>query len=109
MAYCLFIAAKSSSPRPTKSKRIRKRTVVEYVATEGTRAAPTTTSGTDEELREAFEAVEQGKGLEEVKGPQEKAKEVEDEVNIISWLYLQFLSFISSVSDFCLCAGGNPC
>ncbi|CAL9001805.1 unnamed protein product, partial [Prunus brigantina] len=47
-----------SPPPPTRSKRLRKRTVVEYVATEDTSAVPTATSGTDDELREAFEEVE---------------------------------------------------
>ncbi|CAL8088857.1 unnamed protein product [Prunus armeniaca] len=59
-------SAKGPSPPPTKSKRLKKRTVVEYVATEGTATAPTATSNTDEELREAFEAVEQEKELEEL-------------------------------------------
>ncbi|CAL2270529.1 unnamed protein product [Prunus armeniaca] len=79
-------SAESPSPTPTKSKRLRKRTEVEYVATEGTAADTTTTSGTDEELREAFEAVEQEKELEELeevgKGPQEKAKTVEEEAEL---------------------------
>ncbi|CAL8119927.1 unnamed protein product [Prunus armeniaca] len=73
----------SPSPPPTKSKRLRKRIVEEYVAPEGTGAVPTTTSGTDDELREAFEAVEQEKepeDLEEVReGPEEKVKTVEEE------------------------------
>ncbi|CAL9020232.1 unnamed protein product [Prunus brigantina] len=80
------ISAGSPSPPPTKSKRLRKRTVVEYVATEGTAAAPTATSDTDDELREAFEAVEQEKELEESEeaeeGSQEKAKLVEEEEEI---------------------------
>ncbi|CAL9030063.1 unnamed protein product [Prunus brigantina] len=80
------ISAGSPSPPPTKSKRLRKRTVVEYVVTEGTAAAPTATSDTDDELREAFEAVEQEKELEEPEeaeeGPQEKAKLVEEEEEI---------------------------
>ncbi|CAL9018579.1 unnamed protein product [Prunus brigantina] len=52
MAHFLFIAAEGPSPPPTKSKRLRKRTVAEYVATEGIATAPTATSDTDEELRE---------------------------------------------------------
>ncbi|CAL8153043.1 unnamed protein product [Prunus armeniaca] len=76
-------SAESPSPPPTKSKRLRKRTVVEYVATKGTVVAPTSTSGTDEELRKAFKAVEQEKELEELEeGPQEKAKMVEEEEEI---------------------------
>ncbi|CAL9017440.1 unnamed protein product [Prunus brigantina] len=77
------VFAGSPSPPPTKSKRLRKRTVVVYVATEGTAAAPTSTYGTDDELREAFEAVEQEKELEALKEvgerPQEKPKTVEEE------------------------------
>ncbi|CAL9006533.1 unnamed protein product [Prunus brigantina] len=79
-------SAGSHSSPPTKSRRLRKRTVVEYVATEGTAAAPEATSDTDDELREAFEAVEQEKELEEPEeaeeGPQEKAKSVEEEEEI---------------------------
>ncbi|CAL2239433.1 unnamed protein product [Prunus armeniaca] len=78
--------AGSPSPPLTKSKRLRKKIVEEYVAPEGTRAVPTTTSGTDDDLREAFEAVEQEKELEELEevgeGPQEKAKTVEEEEEI---------------------------
>ncbi|CAL8082561.1 unnamed protein product [Prunus armeniaca] len=69
----------SPPPAPTKSKRLRKRTLVEYVATEEPAAAPTTTSGTNAELRETFEAVD------------------------------NFYLCISSVYDFCLLARGNPC
>ncbi|CAL2230240.1 unnamed protein product [Prunus armeniaca] len=79
-------ATSSPSPPPSKSKRLRKRTVVEYVATEEIAAAPNATSDTDEELREAFEAVEQEKELEELEqvgeGPQEKAKIMEEEEEI---------------------------
>ncbi|CAL9019676.1 unnamed protein product [Prunus brigantina] len=75
-----------SPPPPTRSKRLRKRTVVEYVATEDTSAVPTATSGTDDELREAFEEVEKDKVLEELKrvgdGCQEKSKTVEEEEEI---------------------------
>ncbi|CAL8082549.1 unnamed protein product [Prunus armeniaca] len=78
-------SAGSPSPPPTKSKRLRKRIVEEYVAPEATAAVPTTTSGTDEELREAFEAVEQEEleALEEVgERPQEETKIVEEEEEI---------------------------
>ncbi|CAL2240296.1 unnamed protein product [Prunus armeniaca] len=82
----LVTSAEGPSPPPSKSKRLRKRTVVEYVATEGTTAAPNATSDTDEELREAFEAVEQENELEELEevgeGPQEKAKTMEEEEEI---------------------------
>ncbi|CAL2257097.1 unnamed protein product [Prunus armeniaca] len=68
------------------SKRLRKKFVEEYVAPEGTGAVPTSTSGTDDDLREAFEAVEQERELEELEevgeGPQEKAKSVEEEEEI---------------------------
>ncbi|CAL2238070.1 unnamed protein product [Prunus armeniaca] len=74
------------SPPPTKSKRLRKRIVEEYAAPEGTGAVPTATSDTDEELREAFEAVDQEKELEELEEvgewPQDKAKTVEEEEEI---------------------------
>ncbi|CAL2229699.1 unnamed protein product [Prunus armeniaca] len=78
--------AKGPSPPPTKSKRLRKRIVVEYAATEETAAVPTATSDTDEELREAFEAMDHEKEQEELEevgeGPQEKAKTVEEEEEI---------------------------
>ncbi|CAL8168402.1 unnamed protein product [Prunus armeniaca] len=81
-------SAEGPSPPPSKSKRLRKRTVVEYVATEETAAAPNATSDTDEELREAFEAVEQEKELEELEevgeGPQEKAKIMEEKEEILA-------------------------
>ncbi|CAL8155826.1 unnamed protein product [Prunus armeniaca] len=74
------------SPPPIKSKRLRKRTLMEYMATEETATVPTATSDTDEELRKAFEAVDQEKELEELEevreGPQEKAKIVEEEEEI---------------------------
>ncbi|CAL2227578.1 unnamed protein product [Prunus armeniaca] len=57
-AVMLDTSIESPPPAPTKSKRLRKRTLVEYVATEEAAAAPTTTSGTNSELRETFEAVE---------------------------------------------------
>ncbi|CAL2270666.1 unnamed protein product [Prunus armeniaca] len=81
-------SAEGPSPPPSKSKRLRKRTVVEYVATEETAPAPNATSDTDEELREAFEAVEQEKELEELEevgeGPQEKAKIMEEKEEILA-------------------------
>ncbi|CAL8164894.1 unnamed protein product [Prunus armeniaca] len=85
-AHFLFIVAGSPFPPLTKSKRLRRKIVEEYVAPEGTKAVPTTTSGTDDDLREAFEVVEQEKELEELEevgeGPQEKAKTVEEEEEI---------------------------
>lgn len=98
--YFLFIAAESPSPPLTKSRRLRKRTMVEYVTLEGLAAVPTTTSGMDEELREAFEAVEQEKELEEKdEGAHEKMKEMAEEVSfcflavpaISVFLFLMFL------------------
>ncbi|CAL2237641.1 unnamed protein product [Prunus armeniaca] len=78
--------AGNPSPPLTKSKRLRKKIVEEYVAPGGTGAVPTTTSGTDDDLREAFEAVEQERELEELEKvgeePQEKAKSVEEEEEI---------------------------
>ncbi|CAL8090216.1 unnamed protein product [Prunus armeniaca] len=72
------VIAESAPPPPTRSKRLRKRAVVEYVATKSA-VAPTTTSGTDEELREAFEVVEQEKKAEVLTGDKEEGKEVEEE------------------------------
>lgn len=70
--------------------------MVEYVALEEPAAVPTTISGTDEELREAFEAVEQEKELEyeEEEGPQEKTKEMEEEVSLVFRLYQQIFVFL---------------
>ncbi|CAL8119074.1 unnamed protein product [Prunus armeniaca] len=79
-------AQDTESPPPplTKSKRLKKRTKVEYVATEEPAAAPTTTYGTDEELREAFDAVEQEREQEEEEDvpSKEKNKEPEEEEEI---------------------------
>ncbi|CAL9000949.1 unnamed protein product [Prunus brigantina] len=66
-------SAESPPPPPTKSKRLRKSAVAEYIATESM-VAPTTTSGTDEELREAFEVVEQEKEADASTGIKKKAK-----------------------------------
>ncbi|CAL9012731.1 unnamed protein product, partial [Prunus brigantina] len=78
--------AGSPSPPLTKSKRLRKRIIEEYVAPLGTGAVPTSTFGTDDELREAFEAVEQEKELEALEEvgemPQEKPKTIEQEEEI---------------------------
>ncbi|CAL2276294.1 unnamed protein product [Prunus armeniaca] len=76
-----------SPPLPlTKSKRLRKRTRVESDETKKPAVVPTETSGTDDELREAFKAVEQEKKLEEPEeveeGPQGEAKIVEEEEEI---------------------------
>ena len=82
--FLLFCPAGSPSPPPTKLKKLKKRSEVEYVAAEETAAVPVTTSGTDEELREAFEEVEQEKELEELEGvSQEKRAMVEGEVSFI--------------------------
>ncbi|CAL9024613.1 unnamed protein product [Prunus brigantina] len=79
-------SAEGPSSPSTKSKRPKKRVAGEYVATEGIAAAPSNTSGTDEDLREAFEEVEQEKEMEELEeaadGPQEKAKAEEKEEEI---------------------------
>lgn len=55
---------------------------MEYFAAEEAAAIPAATSGTDDELREAFEEVEQEKELRELEEvPQEKVAAVEDEVS----------------------------
>lgn len=54
---CL-IAVESSSPPPTKTKRLRKGAVSDSAEVEEHVATPTTTTKTNEELREAFDAVE---------------------------------------------------
>ncbi|CAL9028609.1 unnamed protein product [Prunus brigantina] len=72
--------AQDSVVQPETSGKLRKRAVTEYVAIESA-TAPATTSGTDEELRESFEAVEQEKKLEKEE-PQEKTKEMEDEEEV---------------------------
>ncbi|CAL2254919.1 unnamed protein product [Prunus armeniaca] len=75
--------AESPPPPPTKSKRLRKRTVVQYVATEGPTTALAASSGTDEELREAFEAAEQEKEQDEGDVPlKEKSKDFEEKEEI---------------------------
>ncbi|CAL8999872.1 unnamed protein product, partial [Prunus brigantina] len=105
----LFCVAESPPP-PTRSKRLRKRTVVEYVATEDTSAVPTATSGTDDELREAFEEVEKDKVLEELErvgdGSQEKSKTVEEEVSL--WSTDLLLSFFFPISTSFSCAVEVP-
>lgn len=56
------------------------------MATEEPTIAPSTTPGTYEELKEAFKAMEQEKELDE-KGPQEKTKEMEEEVSLVFLLF----------------------
>ncbi|CAL9019156.1 unnamed protein product [Prunus brigantina] len=73
----------SSSP-PTRSKRLRNKTRVESDETGEPAAIPTETFETDDELRKAFEAVEQEKEKEkeeegEVPSTKEKEKEFEEE------------------------------
>ncbi|CAL2277714.1 unnamed protein product [Prunus armeniaca] len=74
------ISAESPPPPLTKSKGLRKRTEVEYVATEEPAGVPTTTSGTDEELGEAFEEVEQEKELEELEEEEIPAEVIADSI-----------------------------
>ena len=82
---------------------------MEYIATEETAAVPTTTSGTDEELREAFEEVEQEKELEELEGmPPEEAAMAEGEVSSISVIRISSPLAHSFCSDPCF-VGGDPC
>ncbi|CAL2256414.1 unnamed protein product [Prunus armeniaca] len=75
-------SVESSPPPATRSKRPRKRTRVEFDEIEEPAAVPTETSGTDDELRGAFEAIEQEKGQEEEEDVplKEKDKEPEEEV-----------------------------
>ena len=54
----LFCPAGSPSPPPTKLKKLKKKGEVEYFAAEEAAAIPVSPSGTDDELREAFEEVE---------------------------------------------------
>ncbi|CAL8174737.1 unnamed protein product [Prunus armeniaca] len=75
----LSLALRKSPPPPTRSKRLRKRAVAEYEVIEEPIAVPTETSGTDEELREAFEAVKQEKEVDVSIGDKKKGKEVEEE------------------------------
>ncbi|CAL9028675.1 unnamed protein product [Prunus brigantina] len=58
--YLMFFrhCTKRSAAQWQLSKRPKKRVAGEYVATEGIAAAPSNTSGTDEDLREAFEEEE---------------------------------------------------
>ncbi|CAL9029401.1 unnamed protein product [Prunus brigantina] len=98
------ISAESPPPPPTRSKRLRKRTGVESDETEEPAAVPTETSGTDvDELREAFEVVEQEKENEreeegDVPSKKEKEKDLEEEVifhssgTIVLYLLLFFLT-----------------
>ena len=90
-----FFAVESPHPPPAKSKRLRKRTVVQYVAIEEPAIVPTITSGTYEELREAFEAVEQEKERGEEEEPHEKTK-VEEEMSFVDCIsgFLFLIPFI---------------
>lgn len=62
-------------------KRLRKRAVLEYEEMEEAAAVPTETTETNEELREAFEVVEQEEEVS--KGDKEKTKEGEEEVRFL--------------------------
>ncbi|CAL2238794.1 unnamed protein product [Prunus armeniaca] len=74
-------SVESPPPPSIRLKRLRKRTVVVYVAAKPA-VAPTTTSDTDEELTEAFEADEKEKKVME--GPQEKTKEEDIPAEVIA-------------------------
>ncbi|BBG93315.1 hypothetical protein Prudu_001289 [Prunus dulcis] len=77
------IPAGSPSPPPTKLKKLRKKGEVEYFAAEEAAAIPVSPSGTDDELREAFEEVEQEKELQELEEvSQKKVAVLEDEEEI---------------------------
>ncbi|CAL8167611.1 unnamed protein product [Prunus armeniaca] len=77
-------SAESPPPPTTRSKRPKKRIGVESDEIEEPVAVPIETSGTDDKLREAFEAVEQEKGQEEEEDVplKEKDKEPEEEEEI---------------------------
>ncbi|BBG97052.1 hypothetical protein Prudu_006054 [Prunus dulcis] len=78
-----FLVTGSPSPPPTKLKKLKKKGEVEYFAAEEAAAIPVSPSGTDDELREAFEEVEQEKELQELEEvPQKKVAVVEDEDEI---------------------------
>ena len=78
----MFCPAGSPSPPPTKLKKLKKKGEVEYFAAEEAAAIPVSPSGTDDELREAFEEVEQEKELQELEEvPQKKVAVLEDEVS----------------------------
>ena len=94
----LFCPAGSPSPPPTKLKKLKKKGEVEYFAAEEAAAIPVSPSGTDDELREAFEEVEQEKELQELEEvPQKKVAVVEDEVSFS----LRFASVSSLFQSFC--------
>ena len=78
----LFCPAGSPSPPPTKLKKLKKKGEVEYFAAEEAAAIPVSPSGTDDELREAFEEVEQEKELQELEEvSQKKVAGAEDDVS----------------------------
>ncbi|CAL2239135.1 unnamed protein product [Prunus armeniaca] len=72
-------SVESPPPPPTRSKRLRKRAVAESEEIEEPAVVPTETSGTDEELREASEAVGQEKKIDVSTRDKRKGKEVEEE------------------------------
>ncbi|BBG99802.1 hypothetical protein Prudu_009610, partial [Prunus dulcis] len=70
----------SFSP-PTKLKKLKKKGEVEYFTAEEAAAIPVSPSGTDDELREAFEEVEQEKELQELEEvSQKKVAGSEDDI-----------------------------
>ncbi|CAL8162179.1 unnamed protein product [Prunus armeniaca] len=71
------VIAESPPPPPTRSKRLRKRPVTESDKIEEPATVPNETSGIDEELRKAFEAVEHEKEVDALTGDKKKGKEVE--------------------------------
>lgn len=88
-------AAESPPPPLTRSKRPRKRSEIESDETEELAADPTEASGTDDELREAFEAVEQEKqqGAATENPSEKKGKDLEEEVRLDSGSSNMFFSF----------------
>ncbi|BBH04063.1 hypothetical protein Prudu_015105 [Prunus dulcis] len=78
-----FLVTGSPSPPPTKLKKLKKKSEVEYVAVEEAAAIQVSPSGTDDELREAFEEVEQEKELQELEEvSQKKVAVAEDDDEI---------------------------
>lgn len=98
---CLFCAAESLPPPPlTRSKRLRKRREIDSDETEEFAANPDEASGTDDELREAFEAVDQEKQQETTaEAPsKKKGKDFDEEVRLNSG-HSKICSFCLSFSN----------
>lgn len=84
---------------PSKAKKLRKKAVNKPEEREEPVAAPTETIKTDEELQDAFEAVEQEKGQQEGEEDvlKKKDKELDEEVRphyLLVWTLCWFLFLI---------------